>query len=259
MSEQSFSFVLEGLRYVPREMVVDWDWKYHRGEPADPFSGLASYLYYSTTGADVFAHAQRQFHELNNLFVVMSSIFSKEQFNELPYWDMAEKVMEEHYPGYSTEDEQVYNDVLWALSTFSYSEIGRIYVPASALVLLYATFVQTLYSIVRVYGGKQVSDAISQKAGIEIKNIINSLEILSGTKIKSLRSKSIEEQIFTKARKVRNSFLHGDWKECESIIGKARVKECFICIRVALKQLEEIFRDKKVLEYFDESKPPISL
>lgn len=241
MSSEPIGLVLEGLVYVPREAAAKWEFLPHADEDgSSPYSELAPYLFASRSGVPVFHDAQKRLHELNNLFVLMSKAVEGERNLEKSTLDMTYEILAQSFPDWDDEEDESFFEVDYVLSMTSYNRIGEIYVPASALVLLYAAFIQTLHSIVVRYGGDKASAKLrARRSGLEIDNIVHSLEDVCGRGLKSLRSRRIRSMVYSRARKVRNAFLHGDWRKCEIEMIGTRIVVCFDCIRVALEELDQ--------------------
>jgi hypothetical protein len=249
-SGRVIEIALRGLVYVPLEKSINIGGFFH----GDQVSLLAPYLFSSRKWEPVFAESQKKLHELNNVIVLLRDALDDEGRYQLSAQEVVRHAEEDNgechlyseaYPG---EDEDVArsifeHEVEVGLELLAYNKIGCLYAPASALTLLYATFIKILRSIGEFYDPFRFKKWLTENGrSPELQKLISALEYISGErKIPELRTRRFEELINSKAKRVRNAFVHGDWDEIERIMLKTPAHSCFDVVRESLEALEETF------------------
>ncbi len=199
------------------------------------------YLFITKRGDEPFIFSHKTLHELNDFCVTIYQALSEKQQEEMNVEKLIATTDQE-------DDESL--QYLYALSMVSYNEIGKIYVPASSLVLLYASFIRMLQYIAKYYDEKSY---IAEKSVLaankdkrdELTQLFCILENQLKSKIHSFHDARVRILLSENMRAIRNHFLHGDWKKVEEKLIGIRIKSCFEVIKKILDELETKFTHDK--------------
>lgn len=200
------------------------------------------YLFITKRGDEPFIFSQKTLHELNDFCVTIYQALSEKQKEEINIENQIAKAEQ--------DDDDDYLQERYAVSMLSYSEIGKIYVPASSLVLLYASFIRMLQYIAKYYDEKSY---IAEKSVLaankdkrdELTQLFCILENQLESKIHSFHDTRVRVLLSENMRAIRNHFLHGDWEKVEEKLIGIRIKSCFEVIKKILDELETKFTHEK--------------
>lgn len=153
------------------------------------------YLFKTKKGEEPFIQIQKSLHELNDFCVtLMSAVQSTGAEEQSNYDELLESAFED---GMYTDDGW---EKHFSLSVLAYSceDFGRIFAPASAVLLLYATLIRSLHAIAQYYGQEQCKqyDLTKERAGAELPPLRQLLESICGKKIEVFDNKQVDALIF---------------------------------------------------------------
>mgnify|MGYP000414927279 CR=1 FL=1 len=203
------------------------------------------YLFRTKKGEEPFIEIQISLHELNDFCVTLFNSIANTAVDEsVRYDELIESTKDED--GYYDSDR--YDD-LFALSMLSYKceDFGKIFTPASAVLLLYATLIRSLHSIARYYGSVKYKQWQSAKdpRGAEIPPIRELLESICNRKIDVFDHPQVKALITERARFLRNKFIHGEWHAVEKGLVGVNIRMCFELVSYIFSELELLFDEPK--------------
>ena len=195
------------------------------------------YIFFTKKGEDVFIEIQKSMHELNDfcvtLFTSIVATGASEEARRNDLWESALAAAPEE--GY---------DTLFSLGELAYkgNDLGRIFSPASATLLLYATLIRSLHSIASHYGEEKYKHWQSQNPrGAELPALIELLESICNKKLHVFQHLQVKALIIDRARKLRNNFIHGDWLAVERDLVGVSIRRCFEVVSYIFSELELVF------------------
>ncbi len=199
------------------------------------------YLFLSKNGEEPFIFIQKSLHELNDFCVTLFESIKIKSADQPTFSESIESV----------DDTEEYFDVL-ANFQFGYSadDLGRMYCPASALVMLYANLIRSLHVIAKYYGEKEYKEfkvRSRDNRGPEITQLITLLEKICGEKLDVFVQPRIRILLDENMRTLRNDFLHGKWEHVEQRVLGINIKSCFEIVSLIMDSLEQIFTEDKFL------------
>lgn len=200
------------------------------------------YLFITKKGEEPFMKIQKSMHELNDFCVTLLRSVKSAAINEQSNYDEnLASAYEDGLEGF---------DSYYALSELAYSceDFGRIYTPASAVLLLYATLIRSLYAVALYYGEEKCKQLYSvNKRPVEELPMLNKLlESICSMKIEVFHHPQVNFLIDKKARHLRNKFIHGDWIAVEKALLGINIRNCFAAVSFIFSELEELFDEEKI-------------
>lgn len=196
------------------------------------------YLFLSKNGEEPFIFIQKSLHELNDFCVTLFESVKTKSADQPTFSESVESV----------DDTDEYFDVL-ANFQYGYSveDLGRMYCPASALVMLYANLIRSLHVIAKHYGENEYKARSRDNKGPEISQLITLLEKICGEKLDVFVQPRIRILLDDNMRTLRNDFLHGKWERVEQRVLGINIKSCFEIVSLIMYSLEQIFTEDKFL------------
>lgn len=192
------------------------------------------YLFLSKNGEDPFITIQKSLHELNDFCITLFDCI-KFKAAEQPTFNEA---MESAY------DDNAYAEVLSSFQ-FGYAaeDLGRMFSPASSLILLYANLIRSLHIIAKHYGNDQYKawKTSRDNRGAELSQLVTLLENISKEKLEIFTQPRVRILLDDNMRTLRNDFLHGNWESVERRIVGIGVKSCFEIVSLIMYSLEQKF------------------
>ena len=202
------------------------------------------YLFVTKKGEEPFIEIQKSMHELNDFCVsLMTMIKSTGEHEKGNYDDLVSSAFED---GLYTEEGF---DKHYLLSVLAYSceDFGRIFAPASAVLLLYATLIRSLHSIALHYDEERCKkfESVKDRRGEELPPIRDLLESICGVKIDVFDHPQFNALITNQARFLRNKFIHGEWVAVENALKSVNIRNCFAAVSFLFDELELLFDEEK--------------
>jgi hypothetical protein len=238
MTDQRFVGITQlGLTWVGR------DWENTEARP---------YLFVSRKGEHPFILIQQNLHELNDfcvtLFHAMKARAALEPTKEVLIDEARNKAEDPYhyvYVGHSLQ--------------FSYGveDLGRMFCPASALIMLYANLIRSLHMIADYYGEKHYKSWCTTRdnRGVELRQLVTLLEKISNEKLEYFfEQPRVRVIIDDNMRILRNDFLHGNWESVEKRLVGINIQICFQVVSDILYFLEEKFDSDRL---FKDCKYPV--
>ena len=208
-----------GLEWVGREGILKAD---------------HPYLFVTKKGQDPFISIMQNMHELNDFCVILFEGIQKKTESVLTMNDELELVR--------TEDEEM--DV-WDKFRFGYNanQLGILYCPASSLVMLYATYIQSLCTIADHFGESDFKEwqRKNSSGANEYRKLIQLLRDISNNPLEVFDDRRVIILIEDRIKKLRNDFMHGKWDAVEANLIGVNVRSCFDVVSSVVKNLEEVF------------------
>ncbi len=202
------------------------------------------YLFITKKGGEPFIEIQKSMLELNDFCVMLiKSVKSTAIDEQKNYNELLSLAFEE---GMHTDEGW---DKHQSLSMLAYSceDFGRIFAPASAVLMLYGTLIRSLHSIAMYYGEQKCKqyDSIKERAGAELPPLRELLESICGRKIDVFDHPQVNALITNQARYLRNKFIHGEWNVVEKALVGVNIRNCFIAVSFIFSELELFFDEPK--------------
>lgn len=199
------------------------------------------YLFITKKGEEPFIEIQKSMLELNDFCVTLiNSVKSTAIDEQKNYDELISSVFDED--GNYTDDGW---DQHFALREIAYScdDFGRMFAPASAVLMLYGTLIRSLHAIALYYGWQKLNqyDSIKERAGAELPPLREFLESVCGKKIDVFDHPQVKALITSQARHLRNKFIHGEWNAVEKALVGVNIRNCFAAVSFIFSELELIF------------------
>lgn len=218
------------------------------------------YLFITKKGEEPFIQIQKSLHELNDFCVMLIRSVKSTGVEEQSNYDA---LLSSAFEDGMYTDEGF--DKHFSLSVLAYSceDFGRIFAPASAVLLLYGTLIRSLYAVAQYYGEQKCKqyDLTKEKAGAELPPLRQLLESICGKKIEVFDNRQVDALIFNQARYLRNKFIHGDWNAVDKALAGVNVRNCFAAVSFIFYELELLFDEDqtpsgrvKTLSFDDDGK-----
>lgn len=203
------------------------------------------YLFITKKGEEPFIEIQKSMLELNDFCVtLMKSVKSTAIDEKKNYVELLNSVFDED--GNYTDDGW---DKHFALSEIAYSceDFGRMFAPASAVLMLYGTLIRSLHAIALYYGEQKCKqfNSIKERAGAELPPLRELLEAVCGKKIDVFDHSQVKVLITYQARQLRNKFIHGEWNAVEKALVGVNIRNCFAAVSFIFSELELLFDDEQ--------------
>jgi len=197
------------------------------------------YLFLSKRGEEPFIFSQKSLHELNDFCVTLFEGMRAKSALEPSFSEVVEFA-----------DEDDYFDLIDKFQ-FGYAaeDLGRMFCPASALIMLYANLIRALHVIARHYGHDRYESWRTSKdnRGAELRQLVDLLEGIHGQKLDVFYLTRVQVLLDANMRTLRNDFLHGNWEGVERRLVGISLKSCFEVVSQVLYFLEEIFYEERFL------------
>ncbi len=197
------------------------------------------YLFLSKKGEEPFIFSQKSLHELNDFCVTLFEGMRAKSAVEPSFSEAVE---------YADEDE--YFDLVDKFQ-FGYAaeDLGRMFCPASALIMLYANLIRALHVIAKYYGPDHYEAWRTSKdnRGAELRQLVDLLEGIHGQKLDVFYLTRVQILLDANMRTLRNDFLHGNWEGVERRLVGISLKSCFEVVSQVLYSLEENFYEERFL------------
>jgi hypothetical protein len=187
-------------------------------------------------------------HELNDfcvtLFNAIAITASEEKYNYDKLVDDYKDLLN-HLDDYDDYLDAADNLMHLEYHSYKCKDFGKIFSPASAVLLLYATLIRSLHSIAAHYGGWKYKEWQSAKdpSGNELAALRALLESLCGKKIDVFDHPQVKVLIIDRARSLRNKFVHGEWEAVEKALVGVNIRACFESVSHIFSELELLFED----------------
>lgn len=203
------------------------------------------YLFITKKGEEPFIEIQKSMLELNDFCVtLMKSVKSTAIDEKKNYDELLSSAFDED--GNYTDDGW---DKHFALSEIAYSceDYGRMFAPASAVLMLYGTLIRSLHAIALYYGEQKCKqyNSIKERAGAELPPLRELLESICGKKIDVFDHPQVKVLITNQARQLRNKFIHGEWNAVEKALVGVNIRNCFAAVSFIFNELELLFDDEQ--------------
>lgn len=201
------------------------------------FSGNHPYLFVSKRGEEPFIYCMQDLHELNDFCVTLFQA-SRQRAKEAKSFTEATEGLDQHSDEFS-EFVDVY------MYGYNESALGRVYAPASALVMLYANLIRSLKRIAKYYGREVYErwDNSRERSSAEMLQLRKLLESIANKKLTVFDQEKVKKLLDRDLRKLRNAFMHGDWESVERQIIGINIRAGFGVASKILESLEEIFTE----------------
>jgi len=224
MSSESLIYLSQsGLEWVGREGSIKAD---------------HPYLFVSRKGQDPFLSTMQKLHELNDFCVVLFDGIRRKK-GDVPSFEEEAALIK------SEDDEE--NLIHKFMYGYNADQLGRLFCPASSLVMLYATYIQALKTIADYYGNEEFKawKEKNSKGAYEYKNIIQLLRSISNQPLEIFDNRRVIKMIEERIKKLRNAFMHGNWDDVEANLVGVNVRSCFEVVSSVIRALEEVFDEEK--------------
>jgi hypothetical protein len=196
------------------------------------------YLFVSQKGQDPFVSAMQKLHELNDFCVVLFEGVGT-RIRTIPTFS-------EEWANAATQDEE---EDLFHKFMYGYSadKLGLLFCPASSLVMLYATYIQALHSIAEYFGSEELKAwrQRNSSGANEYRNLIQLLRTISDDPLEIFENRRVSILIESRIRKLRNAFMHSNWKVVEENLVGVHIRSCFEVVSNVVAALEEVFDENK--------------
>lgn len=213
------------------------------------------YLFRTRKGEDTFIEIQKSLDELNDFcFVLFQSMANVSQQTAEEQNTLIETLWEE-------DDYLNWESVV--RTSYSCADFGKIFSPASAVLLLFATFIRHLHAIASHYGESKYKQWLANKdpRAAEIPPLVELLESICNRKLDVFNNAQVKALITERARYLRNKFIHGDWQAVEKGLVGVTIRCCFEAVAHVFTELELVFDEDltpsgkiKTLSFNDEGK-----
>ncbi len=203
------------------------------------------YLFVTKKGEDPFIEIQKSMHELNDFCVaLMESVKSAGIEEKASYDELLNSAFEE---GSYAEEDGFHKHFSLSVLAYSCEGFGRIFAPASAVLLLYGTLIRSLHAIAFHYDEKKFNNfqLAKERSGAELPPIRDLLESICGEKVDAFDHPQFNSLITSQARFLRNKFIHGDWVAVESALRSVNIRNCFAAVTFIFNELELMFDEQK--------------
>jgi hypothetical protein len=196
------------------------------------------YLFVSRKGQDPFISTMQKLHELNDFCVVLFDGIRRKK-GDVPSFEEEAALIK------SEDDEE--NLIHKFMYGYNADQLGRLFCPASSLVMLYATYIQALKTIADYYGNEEFKawKEKNSKGAYEYKNIIQLLRSISNQPLEIFDNRRVIKMIEERIKKLRNAFMHGNWDDVEANLVGVNVRSCFEVVSSVIRALEEVFDEEK--------------
>ncbi len=125
------------------------------------------------------------------------------------------------------------------MTGYSASQVGKLFSPASSLVLLYLFLIKSLRSLNITYNSEVFRLWRHDPRSPEIIQLIKLLEDKFGISFGILKDPQMEIVLFKLVRKIRNDFTHGNWDKVEKDLQKVSQVLAFSLVSKLLSNIEE--------------------
>jgi hypothetical protein len=200
------------------------------------------YLFRCRSGEDCFLDIQKEMAMLNDFCVVIGDA-TEHHVHAL------------HVSGYEDPADEWDAEFARAMTGYSANQVGKLFSPASSMVLLYLFLIKSLRSLNIIYNSKNFRKWRSDSRSPEIVQLIELLEKSLGISFGILEDEQMKKVIFQTVRKIRNNFTHGDWVKVEKDLQKVSQVMAFSLVSKLLSKIEETFNEHGVNS--DGETPPI--
>ena len=201
------------------------------------FSGGHPYLFVSKRGEEPFIYCMQDLHELNDFCVTLFEA-SRQRAKQAKSFNQATEGLD-----FDSEEFNEFVDVY----TYGYDEstLGRVYAPASALVMLYANLIRSLKRIAKYYGREIYEDwdKNRERSGAEMRQLRKLLETIANQNLTVFDQDKVKKLLDREIRNLRNSFMHGDWEAVERQIIGINIRAGFGIASKILDALEAVFTE----------------
>ncbi|MCC7182416.1 MAG: hypothetical protein IT509_02455 [Rhodocyclaceae bacterium] len=197
------------------------------------------YLFITKKGEDPFILIQQNLHEMNDFCVTLFEGIKNKASQQLTF---SQEI--DNYEG----DE--YFDILEIYHLgYDVENLGRMYCPASALVMIYANLIRSLHIIAKYYGQDHYKSwrTTRDNRGAELEQLVFLLEKIAGEKLDVFIERRVRILIDDNMRPLRNDFLHGNWEGVERRLLGISIKNCFEIVSHILYFLEQKFDENRLL------------
>ena len=197
------------------------------------------YLFLSKKGEDPFIFAQSSLHELNDFCVTLFESI-KTKAAEQPTFEQALK---------SAGEENGYDVTFIYAFGYKADDLGRMFGPASALIMLYANLIRSLHVIAKHYSPKNYENwrTTRDTRGAELGQLAALLGKICGEELNVLKKPRVRILLNETMRTLRNDFLHGNWEGVERRLVGVNLRSCFEIVSHILGALEEKFDEDRLL------------
>ena len=201
------------------------------------FKGNHSYLFVPKRGEEPFILCMQDLHELNDFCVTLFESTRQRTNKAESFRDAIQ--------GLDFESDE-HSEVL-ATQQYGYKEelLGRMYSPASALIMLYANLVRSLKTIAKFYGEEEYFhwNQNNDRTGAEMPKLRKLLEGIANKKLMVFDKPKIKSLLDREIRSLRNSFMHGDWEAVERQVIGINIRAGFGAVSTILESLEDVFNE----------------
>ncbi len=184
------------------------------------------YLFRCRSGQDCFLDIQKEMAMLNDFCVVIGDATEQHShaLQDSEYKDPAD--------AWDAEFAR-------AMTGYSASQVGKLFSPASSLVLLYLFLIKSLRSLNITYNSEIFRTWRSDNRSPEIVQLIKLLEDKFGISFGVLKDPQMEIVLFKSVRRIRNDFTHGNWDRVEKDLQKVSQVLAFSLVSKLLSKIEE--------------------
>ena len=204
------------------------------------------YLFRCRSGLDCFLEIQKEMATLNDFCVVIRD--ATEQHTH------AQHVCEYEDPADAWDAE-----FARAMTGYSAHQVGKLFSPASSLVLLYLFLIKSLKSLNITCNSEKYRSWASKRnrhGPAEIKQLIELLEKRFSISFGIFGDQQMKIVLFEKVRIIRNNFAHGEWDKVERDLQKVNQVMAFSLVSKLLRKIEEKLPGDA---YLDGATPPIRI
>jgi hypothetical protein len=183
------------------------------------------YLFRCRLGGDCFLEIQKEMAMLNDFCVVIRD--ATEQHSHTQH-------IREHEDGADAWDDQFAREMMG----YSAREVGKLFSPASSMVLLYLFLIKSLRALNISYNPENFGHWRSNSKSPEIAQLIERLEKNFGISFGVLDDEKMKKILFQTVRKIRNNFTHGEWGEVEKDLQTVSQVMAFGLVSELLSRIE---------------------
>lgn len=183
------------------------------------------YLFRCRHHEDCFLNIQKEMAMLNDFCVVIKDASDRHShsMNADEYEDPVEAWEVEH---------------MRALTGYSAKSVGKLFSPASSMVLLYLFLIKSLRSINISYNSDMFRVWRSNNNSPEVIQLIELLEKRFEISFGIIQDQQMQIVLFRTVRRIRNNFTHGDWDKVDDDLQKVNPVMAFGLVSKLLNKIQ---------------------